>query len=295
MPQWFREKVGFPPFHLFVRFELGCFAFESGVVLFDFLGGADDDRAEAVWVRGVKAHFVADPLGAFTATMGSFPPNIHPERVPAVCSEHCRFTPERVPVRVILQERAAVAPPVAYDLDQPFARDADELGRAVGWVMHRRKTVPPGPFAAFEIENLESRMLVFCFAVVKVAELAFFVELAGRYCGLLVVSGLGHHVDEPAFFHRIEKQFGLFDASPCCRDSGYCVLAVFHGFDDMLNMQGAVGEYCDCVYAGIFDQFLEGRVSFCAVIDFHQSLPAVFAQIAYRGDDAIRVFVPLKV
>ncbi len=94
---------------------------------------------------------------------------------------------------------------MTYYLGQAFAGDTDKLACAVGRVVHRGKTVPPGALAIPEIKALQAGVLVFGFRVIEGAEFALLVELAGGDCGLLVMAGLGHHIGQAVFFDRVEE------------------------------------------------------------------------------------------
>src|SRR4030042_709055 len=110
MTQRLGQHIRLPPFGLLVPLERRGLALESGIVLFDLFRRADNYRADAVGMRRVEAHLIADPLRPFAAAMGAFPPDIDTESVAAIGPEHRRFVPERVVVRVVFKDLAVVAP-----------------------------------------------------------------------------------------------------------------------------------------------------------------------------------------
>ena len=108
------------------------------------------------------------------------------------------------------------------------------------------------------------------------------------------MAGLSHHVCKAVLFHRIQQQFGLLDRSPRCGDGGYHVLAVFHRLDGVLHVKWAIGKNSDSVDVFGEHKFFERIVCFGAIIDLHESLAPVLAQVTDCPDLAVRMFVPLK-
>lgn len=102
MTERFGQHVRLPPVRLLILLEVRGFAKEAGIVFFHLFAGADNDRAEAVWMGCVETHLVAYPLRPLAASMCALPPDVDSKCVAAICPEHCGFVPERVAIGVVL-------------------------------------------------------------------------------------------------------------------------------------------------------------------------------------------------
>ena len=90
------------------------------------------------------------------AFLGAAPPDRHSHAVAAVGPEEGGLGPEGIAIGVVLHDRMVVAPAVAGYFRQPFAGDAEQVGGAVGRVMHRREAVPPGALAVLEVVDIRA-------------------------------------------------------------------------------------------------------------------------------------------
>jgi len=186
-----------------------------------------------------------------------------------------------------------IAPAVADDFRQPFARHAEQVGGAVGRVVHRRQAVPPGALALLEVERLESGMVVFRFRVIQVTEAAFGVELAGRDRELLPAAGLAHHVGQSGFPHRAGELRAFLERHRG-GDGAEHVLAGGQAEQGVTHVVRRGGGEEDRLDLGVFEHRFEGRITLGALVDFLQSGEALGAELCHRLDDAVRVLVELE-
>src|SRR5262245_23585250 len=121
------------------------------------------------------------------------------------------------------------------------ARHANEVGRRMGRVPQRRRTISPSPIRRHGLWPLEV-MIILTLGVNVFAKAARLVNLAHWPEPRMEIGRLEHHVLEAARLrHSLKELIGLFERAPYGRAIDRYMLAVFQHFHAMLCVVRRVG------------------------------------------------------